>query len=239
MATVTQPSVLQHQIMAPPVPPLEPGDHLTPEEFERRYDAMPHLKKAELIEGVVYMSSPVKHDSHGNPQFNLISWGGIFVFATPGIQGGDNGSLKLDNKNMPQPDVYLLISPNHGGQARIDEGYVVGAPDWIGEVAATTASYDLHVKLEVYRRNGVREYVIWRVLDREIDWFVLRGGKYERLALSAEGIYQSEALPGLWLDPQALIAEDLPKLQAIVQRGLATPEHQQFVERLARAATKP
>jgi Uma2 family endonuclease len=239
MATLTRPSIPRIQIELPPIVPLENGDHLTREEFECRYDAMPHVKKAELIEGVVYTSSPVKHDSHSNPQFNLITWGGIFVFATPGIQGGDNGSLKLDTKNMPQPDVYLLILPAHGGQARIDEGYVVGAPDWIGEVAATSASYDLHVKLEVYRRNGVREYVIWRVLDREIDWFVLRGAKYERLALSAEGIYQSEALPGLWLDPHALIAEDLPKLQAVVQRGLATPEHQQFVERLARAARTP
>ncbi len=237
MNTMTRPGTMQDQIAIPIVPPLEQGDNLPRGEFERRYDAMPHLKKEELIEGVVYIASPVKHDSHSNPQFNLIGWAGNYVFVTPGIEGGDNGSLQLDTKNEPQPDVYLLILPANGGQARIEEGYVVGAPDWIGEVAASSASYDLHVKLEVYRRNGVREYVIWRVLDREIDWFVLRNGQYERLALSAEGFYQSEALPGLWLDPQALIARDMPRVVQVAQRGIATPEHQQFVERLARAKT--
>ena len=43
----------------PRILPLEHGDHLTREEFERRYEAMPHVRKAELIEGVVYMPSPV------------------------------------------------------------------------------------------------------------------------------------------------------------------------------------
>jgi Uma2 family endonuclease len=236
MATTVPQSVPQDLNPSVPIPPLQPGDHLTREEFERRFDAMPQLKKAELIEGVVYMSSPVRHDQHSKPHFNLIAWASVYVIATPGVEGGDNGSLRLDTRSEPQPDVYLLVSPARGGQARIDGGFVVSAPDWIGEVSASSASYDLHVKLDVYRRHGVREYVVWRVLDRAIDWFVLRGEQYDRLALSAEGIYKSDVFPGLWLDPQALISHDLPALHAVVQRGLASAEHRQFVEQLARAA---
>jgi hypothetical protein len=236
------PTTTPHEHPVPPAsmpPPLENGDHLTRAEFERRYEAMPGVK-AELIQGVVYMASPVRHDKHGKQHSKLIVWIGLYVMGTPGIDMGDNSSLKLDGENEPQPDALLYVLPSLGGQVRIDDdGYLTTTPEWAGEVAASSVSYDLHKKLDVYRRHGVREYVVWRVLDREIDWFVLRGDRYERLPLSEDGLYRSEVFPGLWLDRQALIAEDLSKLQAIVQRGLATPEHQQFVERLARAAPQP
>src|SRR5437660_6582278 len=184
----------------PAVPPLESGDHLTRAEFERRYDAMPGLTKAELIEGVVYMPSPVSVD-HDGPHFDLITWLGTYRAATPGVRGGDNGSLRLDLDNMPQPDAYLMILPSHGGQARIGaDRYVAGGPELLAEVAASSASYDLHVKLDAYRRNEVREYVVWRVLDQAVDWFVLREGRYELLLVDEAGLYKSEVFPGLWLD---------------------------------------
>jgi Uma2 family endonuclease len=222
------------------IPPLQGGDHLTSVEFERRWDAMPNLKVAELLDGIVYLPQTGSHTNHAGPCARLISWTGFYTVETPGVDGGCHSTLRLDERNEPQPDVLLMIEPSSGGRTRIDDDdFVANAPDWIGEVTATSASYDLHVKLDVYRRHGVREYVVWRVFDREIDWFVLRGGQYERLPLSEDGLYRSEFFPGLWLDPQALIAEDLPKLQAIVQRGLATREHQQFVEQLAWIAEKP
>src|SRR5947209_10401644 len=121
-------------------PPLEPGDRLTREEFERRYDAMPRLKKAELIEGVVYMPSPVRHHRHSRPQFRLITWLGTYEAATPGVQGGDNGTARLDLDNEPQPDAYLFVDPDCGGQARISaDDYVELAPEQVGEVAASSA----------------------------------------------------------------------------------------------------
>jgi Uma2 family endonuclease len=219
------------------LPPLQSGDRLTRAEFERRYDAMPHLKKAELIEGVVYVPSPTRHRNHSNPHFNLIYWLGTFAAATPGIEGGDNGSLRLNLDNEPQPDAYLIVLPSHGGQAQIDEDdYIVGAPELVAEVAASSASYDLHDKLHAYRRNGVREYVVWRVYDRSIDWFILREGRYERLALESAGHYQSEILPGLWLDPAALVSGDLLRVAGVVQQGIATPEHAAFVAKLQQAA---
>jgi hypothetical protein len=218
------------------IPPLENGDRLTRAEFERRYDAMPGLKKAELIKGVVYVPSPVSFEDHGRPLFDLIGWLGQYRTFTPGVRGGDNGSLRLDLYNMPQPDAYLMILDIHGGQASIDkDGYVAGGPELIAEVAASSASYDLHDKLDVYRHNGVREYLVWRVRDQAIDWFVLREDRYEPLSLDADGLYKSEVLPGLWLDPAALIRGDLASAVQTLQQGLASPEHAAFVARLQHA----
>ncbi len=217
----------------PDVPPLENGDRLTRPEFERRYVAMPHVKKAELIEGVVYMPSPVSHRHHGQPHFSAITWLGTYSAATPGTEGGDNGSIRLDLDNMPQPDAFLIVSPDHGGQARIsNDDYIEGAPELVVEVASSSVSYDLHQKLNVYRRSGVREYVIWRTRDGVVDWFVLREGRYDPLTVTPEGHYRSEVFPGLWLDPEALIQGDMARVIAVVQQGLAAPEHAAFVERL-------
>jgi Uma2 family endonuclease len=149
------------------------------------------------------------------------------------VEVGDNGSVRLDLDNEPQPDALLLIDPTCGGQVRISaDGIIEGAPELVAEVASSSVSYDLHAKLHVYRRNGVREYIVWRVLDQEIDWFVLRAGQYERMPVDAQGLVRSEVLPGLWLDSAALIRGDLATVLAVVQRGLASPEHAAFVTRL-------
>ena len=216
------------------VPPLENGDRLTRLEFERRYEAMPRLRKAELIEGVVYMPSPVRLRRHGQPHSLVIGWLAAYKARTPGLILGDNSTVRMDLDNEPQPDALLLVDPDRGGQARITEDdFVEGAPELVAEIAASSASYDLNAKQNVYRRNGVREYVIWRVLDGEIDWFVLRQGRYEKLARDAAGLYRSEVFPGLWLDPDALVGDDLGTVLDVVQKGIATPEHEALVERLS------
>src|SRR5262249_19824990 len=136
-----------------PILPLEPGDHLTRDEFERRYDAMPELKKAELIEGVVYMPSPVRVDRHGSPHANLVGWLVVSGAATPGLKSASAATIRLDEMNEPQPDALLMIEPARGGQARIsDDNYVENAPELVAEIAASSASYDLHTKLDVYQR---------------------------------------------------------------------------------------
>lgn len=219
-----------------PVPPLQNGDQLSRDEFERRYRAMPGHVKAELIEGVVYMPSPVSHRKHAAPHVQLVTWLGTYWAATPGLSAGDNGTLRLDLDNEPQPDAYLLVLPEHGGQAKIDEDdYVEGAPELVAEVAATSANYDLHQKLNAYRRNRVREYIVRRTFDAALDWFVLREGRYEALAAAADGIIRSEVLPGLWLDAAALIRGDLAAVLEAVGHGIASPEHAAFVAQLAQA----
>jgi Uma2 family endonuclease len=194
---------------------------------------MPELKKAELIEGEVYVSSPVRVRRHARPHGQLMTWIGTYAAGTPGLLAADNATIRLDLDNEPQPDVFLLIEPECGGQARISEDdYVEDAPELVGEVAASSVSIDLGKKLHVYRRNGVREYIVWRMRDRAIDWFVLREGRYESLAPGADGLLRSEVFPGLWLDPAALLRGDLATVLAVVRQGAESPEHAAFAARL-------
>ena len=151
---------------------------------------------------------------------------------------GDNSTVRLDLENEPQPDCLLFIQPEHGGQVRIGEDdYIEGAPDLVAEVAASSVSYDLGKKLGAYAANGVREYVVWRVLDRAIDWFANRGGSFERILPQVDGTLRSEVFPGLWLDPAALVRGDVNAVLAVVQQGLNSPEHAEFVARLERDRT--
>jgi Uma2 family endonuclease len=213
------------------LPTLENGDRLTRPEFERRYEAMPHLKKAELIDGVVYVPSPVRYEQHGQPTFDLETWLGVYRAATPGTMGASNTTVRLDLDTEAQPDVLLRLE--HGGRSRIDaDGYVEGAPELVVEVAASSASYDLHDKLRVYRRNGIQEYLVWRVVDRDLDWFELHEGTYRRLEPDPAGTLRSAVFPGLWLAVPALLARDLAAVLSALQAGLASPEHAAFVARL-------
>jgi hypothetical protein len=216
------------------IPPLENGDRLTRAEFERRYEAMPHIQKAELIEGIVHMPSPVRIKRHGRPHVILSSWLGYYISKTPGLEEfGDNSTVRLDMDNEPQPDLFLNLSMHAGGTAEIDEhDYLTGAPTLACEIAASSVSIDLHIKLHVYRRNQVREYLVWRTQDRAVDWFAWREGQYERLALDAQGIIKSEQFPGLWLDQTALVEGNLPALFKALDDGAATEAHARFVEKL-------
>ena len=218
------------ETVAPPI--LHHGDRLNREEFEQRFDATPELKKAELIEGVVYMSPPLSDDFHAAPHADLMGWLGWYRAHTPGVLAGDNGSVRLDGRNMPQPDASLRILHEYGGQSRNEDGYVAGAPEWVGEVSASSARLDLGVKRRVYQRFGVREYVVWRTEEQLLDWFILRDGDYENLPPGEDGIYRSEVFPGLWLDAQALFDRDLRQVLEVLQKGLASPEHAAFVQRL-------
>jgi Uma2 family endonuclease len=215
------------------IPPLEPGDRLTRDEFERRYEAMPRGIKAELLEGLVHMPSPTRFRRHGRPHSHLITWLGYYESGTPGVETGDNSTARLDIDNEPQPDAVLLIDPASGGQAHIStDDYIEEAPEFVAEVAASSVSIDLHTKFRIYQRSGVREYLVWRVLDQAVDWFVLRAGQYEQLVPDTRGVLRSEVFPGLWLDTAALLRGDIAAVLATVQHGLASPEHGAFVLRL-------
>ncbi|OLT60850.1 hypothetical protein BJP37_19360 [Moorena bouillonii PNG] len=207
----------------PTIPPLENGDQLTLAEFERRYSAMADLKKAELIERIVYMASPVRITKHGEPHAHIMLWLGFYQTYTPNLQLGNNCTVRLDLENEAQPDALLRLKV--GGQSTISQdGYVEGAPELIVEIAASSVSIDLHKKLNVYRRNGVQEYLVWRVDDGEFDWFRLREGEYTKLEPNPEGILCSEIFPGLWLDKAALLAGNLAKVLEILQQGLQSQE---------------
>ena len=216
-----------------PVPPLKDGDRLTRAEFERRYEAMPELKKAELINGVVHMPSPIRYSEHARPDRLLNLWLCVYELHTQGVEGGNNPSVRLGVDSEPQPDLMLMISAGRWGRVRITEDhYLEGGPEFMAEISASSVALDLGEKLELYQESGVGEYVVWRVLDQEVDWFVRRDGRFQRLAMDDHGIYRSEGFPGLWLDVPALVRGDVQALAATLQRGLATPEHAAFVTRL-------
>src|SRR3954462_15651597 len=102
---------------------------------------MPQVKKAELVEGVVHMPSAVRWSHHAGPHAEIIGWLWVYRVSTPGVSVGDNGSIRLDLDNEPQPDAALIIDPARGGQARISpDDYIVGAPELVVEVTASTAS---------------------------------------------------------------------------------------------------
>ena len=213
------------------VPPLENGDQLTRPEFERRYEAMPHLKKAELIEGAVYVPSPVRYEGHGRQHSALNGWLVVYSASTPGVAVGDNTTVRLDLDNEPQPDVLLRLT--NGGQSRVAaDGFIEGPPELVAEVASSSVAYDLHQKLDVYRRHGVREYIVWRTLDNAIDWFVLRDGRYALLLPSEVEIYKSETFPGLWLDAAAMLQGDLARVLKTLGEGITSREHAEFVQRM-------
>ena len=178
------------------------------------------------------MPSPVSNDEHGQQHFTLETWLGIYMYQTPGVDGADNTTVRLDDESVPQPDGLLRILPECGGRTRVVDGYLVGGAELHAEISASRASYDLHDKLDAYRHNGVQEYIVWRVLDRAIDWFQLQEGRYEPLRLDSDGIYRSRVFPGLWLDPAAMIARDFRRVLEVIQPGIASREHGEFVERL-------
>jgi Uma2 family endonuclease len=218
------------------VPPLENGDRLTRFEFERRYNAMPNLKKAELIEGTVYMASPLRFEPHAEPHARVITWLGVYQSMTPGVRVGDNPTVRLDLDNEPQPDAVLLIDAQSGGQSHISQdGYVEGAPELVAEIAASSATVDLGDKKRAYRRNGIQEYLVWQVFEQRIDWFYLEAGEYINLHPNAAGVIQSQVFPGLWLDRSALLAGDMQQVLTGLQAGVNSLEHQTFVQQLAQA----
>ena len=214
----------------PMEPLLEPGDRLSRDEFERRYERMPHVKKAELIEGIVYMPSPARAKKHGIPQSHLAAWLGVYRSETPGVESGDNSTVRLDLDNEPQPDLVLFKLPEKYGQTSISEDdYIEGAPELAVEIVASSSAYDLHQKKDAYRRNGVSEYLAWITGEKRLVWWELRQGEYHEIAPDADGLLKSRSFPGLWLDAGALLRRDMKAVLAALRRGLDSAEHGAFV----------
>jgi len=211
-------------------PVLEAGDRLTRDEFERRYHKLPHFKKAELIEGIVYMPSPLRAKAHGKPQGHLATWLGNYEAETPGVEMFDNSTVRLDLDNEPQPDLTLIIMPEKGGQTRFsDDDYIEGAPELVVEIVGSSRAYDLHQKKGAYRRNGVREYLAWITDEQRVIWWRLLKGEYQEIVPDAEGILRSGIFPGLWLDSKALLRGELKAVLTVLRNGIESAEHRAFL----------
>jgi Uma2 family endonuclease len=214
-------------------PPLESGDRLTRYEFERRYEAATHIRKAELIEGVVYVASPLRHEQHGMPHSRVMTWLGVYQAFTTGVDLSDAPTVRLDLDNEPQPDAVLFIKPSAGGQIRISsDGYIEGTPELIVEIAASSAAIDTGSKKQAYRRNGVQEYIIWQSYENQLDWFQLVEGDYQKLVPSDSDIICSQVFPGLRLAVDELLKNNMVRVLEVLQAGLQSPAHQAFVQQL-------
>ncbi|TAE60887.1 MAG: Uma2 family endonuclease [Nostocales cyanobacterium] len=214
--------------------PLNNGDKLNRYEFERRYQNTPEAKKAELIEGIVYiMPAALRFRSHGQPHARILTWLGNYEVLTPGVELAIEPTVRLDFDNEPQPDAVLIITPEAGGQTRISEDdYIEGAPELVVEIAASSAAIDLHGKKQAYRRNGVKEYIVWQVLEQKLTWFYLEKGEYLELVADENGILKSCLFPGLWLAVNDLLTGNMSEVLQVLQVGLQSFEHGEFVTKL-------
>jgi Uma2 family endonuclease len=217
------------------IPPLIEGQRLTRKEFLRRWEAMRDVKFAELIGGVVHMPSPLSR-GHAVPDLRVACWLGHFVAFTPGCEAGSNCTW-LMREDSPQPDIYLRILPEHGGQSTNAGPYPEGAPEFLAETCLSSASYDLREKLDLYQTAGVREYLAVLCNEGSVQWRRLREGRFHIVPPDADGLLRSSSFPGLWLDPAALLAGDMARVLAVLTLGLNTPEHAEFVKRLAQRPT--
>lgn len=213
---------------------LDSGDRMDSKTFMAIYEQMPEGFRAQLIRGVVLVASPMT-DDHGRPNNKVSFWLGYYEARTPGVLAHAATTMRIGLENNPEPDASLMILPERGGQARIEDHYIVGAPELIVEVSYSSRAVDLRDKRTVYEAAGVREYVVVDLGASVVHWFALRGGRFEPVAPGEDGLHRSEVFPGLWLDPAALVAGDAARLLAVAERGTAAPEHAAFVERLAAA----
>lgn len=213
-------------------PPLREGDRLSSEEFLHRWSAMPELRHAELIGGVVFLIASPVYLPHGTLQTSIGAWLWLYQQSTPGCQAGSDTTWRMTASDVPQPDVFLRILPAFGGQSR-DDGYLAtGAPELAVEVSGSTTSRDLGIKLELYRSQGVREYLSIVLYPKQVLWRRLVRGNYQDIEPGEDGLIRSRVFPGLWLDPAA-IWDPRKSLRAALELGLQSPEHAAFARKLA------
>jgi Uma2 family endonuclease len=212
-------------------PPLCDGDLLDQPEFHRRYLAMPKSFWAELIAGKVYVMSPV-YGEHSDLHGLVDGWLSQYMFSTPGVKFRPTPSTILGPRSEPQPDAVLFILPEFGGRVHFDEHRcTVGAPELVVEVCVSTEAHDLKVKLQEYERAGVNEYIVVLPRRKAVRWFQLEANRFKELR-PVDGLYRSTQFPGLWLDPTALLSEDVPPLLAALNLGLQDSAHAEFVAKL-------
>jgi Uma2 family endonuclease len=210
---------------------LHTGDRMTRQEFHRIYEKMPADFKAELIGGIVYVAPPLKR-RHGTRHMLLGTLFGNYEARTPGVEGGDNTTILLGEEGEPQPDLYLRILEGSGGQSRVStDDYIEGAPELFAELALSSRSIDLHAKKQDYARYGGLEYLVACLREQQLRWFDLRTDR--ELPIDADGVCRARTFPGLWIHAEALFAKDYGRALATLEQGLATPDHEAFVKKLA------
>jgi Uma2 family endonuclease len=211
---------------------LQDGARMTRRKFHRLYEQTPPEFKAELLGGTVYVSEPAKNP-HGEADNCLGTILGVYRFRTPGVVAAGNGTVLLSKEDEVQPDSYLRIEPRRGGQSHNTyDDYVDGAPELVAEVSQTSRGKDLGIKRERYCKGGVIEYIVYCVSESvALRWFDLKKG--QEITAGDDGILRSGVFPGLWIHRDALIQSDFATVLDVLNQGLASKGHKEFVARLA------
>ncbi|MGE3074927.1 MAG: Uma2 family endonuclease [Dehalococcoidia bacterium] len=194
-------------------PELENGAVMTREEFHEAYADCEGLRRAELVEGVVFMPSPVRYESHDKPAALIRGWLFSYSLKHPETETGGEASLLLGQSEV-QPDAFLMRT---GSVPSDEDGYLTGAPQLVVEIAASSKSRDLHSKMDIYRRHGVAEYIVWRTVEGAIDWFRSVDGQFQRVQPDKVGVIESAIFPGLRLSIPRALAMDSPGLVELLR----------------------
>ncbi len=211
-------------------PELYSGDRMLREDFHVRYSRTADPFRAELIGGTVYVSPPSRA-LHALGFTPLLTLCGLYESRTPGVESGAEATIQLGPDSEPQPDIFVPIRPEYGGQSgNSSDGYITGAPELLIEIAHSSRSIDLHAKRDDYQRYGVHEYLVVCVEERRIRWFDLAANT--TIDTPGDGILRVRKFPGLWIDESAFFARDFGRLIAVLEQGLATVEHTAFAKQL-------
>jgi Uma2 family endonuclease len=224
---------------ADPFGDLRNGDCMNQKEFHLLYEQMPEEFRAELINGIVFIAEPVGIE-HGDSDINLGTILNLYRARTVGVYAGHNVTVILGKKDEVQPDVLLRILPANGGQSKdVKDGrvtYVQGAPELVAEIAYSSRAVDLHLKRQRYARTGVHEYLVLCLDPKKLYWFDLLHSQDMRP--DADGIIRSVVFPGLWIHEVALLQTNCDLVLDVLNEGLKSKEHTDFVKSLAAGREK-
>ena len=215
---------------------LSNGDCMQQKEFHRLYQKAPARFRAELVNGIVYVSEPVS-EAHGYSHTRLSSIFDAYSASTPGTRVYDNSTVILSEEDEVQPDLFLRILPIYQGQTQdVTRGpqrlrYVKGAPELVAEIASSSRAIDLHVKQKRYQLAGVLEYIVICLEPLHIVWFNLSEGRL--MECDTDGIFRSTVFPGLWIHRDGLLQMDYHFTMRTLNLGIASKEHQAFAKKLA------
>jgi Uma2 family endonuclease len=208
---------------------LENGDRLSRAEFER-LSQDEQIERIELIQGIVHMAAAaLRFREHGKPSAMMSLWLGQYACECQNVEVAENTSVLLDDQNELQPDILMILPMSCGGQTCVNQdGYLEGPPELVVEIAASLVSIDAHQKKDVYGQSGVREYILWRTEDQQIDWFRLSEHSYRNISQDSDSIIRSTVFPGLWLNTRAMVDGQIKKVLNTLAVGMQSPEHQTF-----------
>ena len=152
---------------------------------------------------------------HAESHILVSGWFFTYGLRHPECKALDNGTVRLGADSDPQPDVMLRRVS--GGSSVRTESAIEGPPELLFEIAASSASYDLHEKKGLYQEFGVIEYVVWQLYENRLDWFRLENGEYVTVAPDADGIIESVTFPGLRLPVAKLLVDDAAGIVAALR----------------------